>query len=100
MYGRDAVAHDEPGAGECSFEYQEWGQYNLKVSVVWRVYACAGPDADSDGAPETASLVCSAPYKLEDSVVIPVEVGRIIQRIIGIDGLIVAGLDDEDNNGG
>lgn len=55
VYGRDAEAHDEPGVGECSFEYQEWGQYNLKVSVVWRVFACVGPDADSDGVPETAT---------------------------------------------
>ena len=82
VYGRTADAHDEPGVGECSFEYQEWGSYNLKVSVFWQVYACRGPDADSDGKPEPGTLVCSTPYTLEDWVVIPVTVGRIIQENI------------------
>lgn len=82
VFTRNAPADDEPGAGECSFEYQEWGSYTLKVQVVWRVFRCAGPDADSDGVPETSTLSCSSSVGLTDTTTMPVEAARIIQRII------------------
>ena len=96
VYDRVAPADDEPGRGECSFEYQEWGGYDLRVSVVWNVRKCAGPDVDPDkkppgepdGMPAAAELSCSPPQELVDTVVIPVDAARLIQVITESNGVV------------
>ena len=95
VYDRVAPADDEPGRGECSFEYQEWGGYDLRVSVVWNVRKCEGSDNEPEGAPDgvpdsTAvdDLSCSPPQELVDTVVIPVDVARLIQVITESNGVV------------
>lgn len=51
---------------------------------MWNVYACRGGDdhdgvteaSDTDGAPTTATLVCSRSTEVKDTVALPVNVGH------------------------
>ena len=80
LWDRVAPAPDEPGAGECTGMYYKRGYYVLHVSVGWKQWACRGPDADADGVPEVATVVCGGPIDRVDLVKIPVTVVNVFQR--------------------
>ena len=81
VFNRVAAADDVLGRGECGAVYVKSGYYDLTVSVGWKQRACRGADADGNGAPEAATLVCSEPIDRESVAVKPVVVNQVLQII-------------------